>query len=144
MLRPEIPREIGFLDETFFLYWDEKDYWQRTIRGGYRVVYVPTEGRVLHKGGASTAKLMSHSSYLYLRNEFLFRRRYPTRGGSLPRLALKTALRILKWRVNPGWGIRAFVDGLALWIRNPSPRWRFACCDPSPRQGGPSVSILQE
>ncbi len=48
------------------------------------------------------------------RNEFLFRRRHPNGKHGLFGLIMKTTLRILKWRVEPGWGLRTFLQGLIL------------------------------
>ncbi len=123
MLRAEVLRKVGFLDETFFLYWEDRDFFQRVERGGYRVTYVPTHGRVLHKGAASTRKLRSRSSYYFLRNKFLFVRRYQNDPGSLLRVTYQTCRRAVGWRVRPDLAIRALLGGFVLWLRNPPIAW---------------------
>lgn len=51
-LRTDVVRKIGFLDERYFLYYEEIDYAYRLRAHGYRIGWCPGS-LVLHKGGAS-------------------------------------------------------------------------------------------
>jgi len=53
MIRPEVFRAIGGMDENYFLYFEETDFCRRAIGAGYSTWYVP-ESRVMHIGGQST------------------------------------------------------------------------------------------
>ena len=123
MLRTEVLGRAGFLDENFFLYWEDRDFFRRVQRSGYRVTYVPTQSKVLHRGGASTEKLKGQSSYFFLKNKFLFARRYQNEPGTLARLMYQTCRRAAQWRVPPDLAFRALVEGVALWLRDPPVVW---------------------
>ena len=53
MIRPEVFRAIGGLDENYFLYFEETDFCLRARRAGFATWYV-RESRVMHIGGQST------------------------------------------------------------------------------------------
>jgi GT2 family glycosyltransferase len=53
MIRPEVFRAIGGMDENYFLYFEETDFCRRARRAGFSTWYVP-ESRVMHIGGQST------------------------------------------------------------------------------------------
>jgi len=53
MVRADVLRTVGFMDEAYFLYFEEVDYCRAVKRAGYNVVYEP-KSRVIHYVGAST------------------------------------------------------------------------------------------
>ncbi len=60
MLRAETIRQVGMLDETFFMYGEDIDLSYRILQGGWKNAYVPTP--IVHYKGESTQK----SSYRYV------------------------------------------------------------------------------
>jgi N-acetylglucosaminyl-diphospho-decaprenol L-rhamnosyltransferase len=69
MTRRDVLREIGGLDENFFLYNEEYDWCARVMRAGYHLEIVPE--RVVHVGGGSTSRspellLEAQRGFLYL------------------------------------------------------------------------------
>ncbi|MDQ3031331.1 MAG: glycosyltransferase family 2 protein [Myxococcota bacterium] len=69
MTRRDVLREIGCLDENFFLYNEEYDWCARALRAGYQLEIVPE--RVVHIGGGSTSRspeltLEAQRGFLYL------------------------------------------------------------------------------
>lgn len=58
-LRKTALKQVGLLDETFFMYGEDIDLSYRMLKAGYQNVYVPTP--ILHYKGESTQK----SSYRY-------------------------------------------------------------------------------
>jgi N-acetylglucosaminyl-diphospho-decaprenol L-rhamnosyltransferase len=52
LVRSEAIRQVGVLDEGFFLFSEEVDWCYRFMRAGWKVFYYP-EARVTHVGGAS-------------------------------------------------------------------------------------------
>ena len=53
LIRREVVEEIGLMDETFFLYFEETDYCLRAARAGWPTCYV-VESSVTHIGSVST------------------------------------------------------------------------------------------
>ncbi|MEA2698227.1 MAG: hypothetical protein QOI66_2498 [Myxococcales bacterium] len=53
ILRREVVEEIGGMDESYFLYFEETDYLLRAREAGWTAWYVP-ESRVVHAAGQST------------------------------------------------------------------------------------------
>jgi len=53
MLRADVVREIGLMDEAYFLYFEEVDYCKSILAAGHEIWYVP-ESRVYHAVGAAT------------------------------------------------------------------------------------------
>ncbi len=58
LLRGDMIREIGPMDEGYFLYFEDAEYALRARRAGWRVVYAP-EARAVHfRGGSGPVKKM--------------------------------------------------------------------------------------
>ncbi len=55
MVRNEVFREVGLLDESFFMYGEEADLCLRMERAGWRVYFYP-EAQIVHLKGASVKK----------------------------------------------------------------------------------------
>jgi GT2 family glycosyltransferase len=53
IVRREVLEQVGFLDEGFFLYFEEMDFCRRAREAGWQVWWVP-QSRVMHLEGAST------------------------------------------------------------------------------------------
>jgi GT2 family glycosyltransferase len=53
MIRREVIEELGGMDESYFLYYEETDYLRRVEQAGWSAWYVPAS-RVMHDAGRST------------------------------------------------------------------------------------------
>lgn len=53
MVRREIFEKVGLLDESYFLYFEEVDFFYRVKKAGWQTWYVP-ESKVMHIEGAAT------------------------------------------------------------------------------------------
>jgi hypothetical protein len=72
LLRLEALRRVGFLEERFFLYFEDVALGQRLRRQGYRLL-VCRAGDVRHRGGASSGGRHSAlADYYFLRNSLVF------------------------------------------------------------------------
>lgn len=71
LLRSTALREIGLLDEGYFLYWEDTDWCARAGERGYRVLFVPAS-RVWHKVSASVAPRSQRQYYYNTRNGLIF------------------------------------------------------------------------
>lgn len=76
IIRREVIRKVGYLDSSFFLYWEDADFSEKVRRFGYRVVYYP--GTCMwHKVSASTGGSGSPTNdYFLTRNRVFFANRY--------------------------------------------------------------------
>ncbi len=71
LLRTTALREVGLLDEGYFLYWEDTDWCARAGKHGYRVLFVPAS-RVWHKVSASVAPRSQRQYYYNTRNGLIF------------------------------------------------------------------------
>jgi GT2 family glycosyltransferase len=81
-LRPEIPLQVGFLDEGYFLYFEDADFSCRVRKAGLRTVVLPG-ALAWHEGGASLRGTGRLPSYYRVRGRLRFSRQwnpYPWRG----------------------------------------------------------------
>jgi GT2 family glycosyltransferase len=75
VVRGELFRQFGFFDTVFSPgYGEENDFSMRIRRGGWRVA-LANRALAFHVGGASFGR--DSAAELQLRNEIVFRRRYP-------------------------------------------------------------------
>lgn len=72
IIRREVIEDIGMMDEGFFLYFEEVDFFQRAANAGWQTWYVP-ESTVMHIEGASTGIKSTSRRPAYWYNS---RRRY--------------------------------------------------------------------
>lgn len=76
IVRSEIFKKVGLIDESFFLYWEDADFSKQVINSGYTVVYYPNAS-VWHKVSASTGGSGSEmNDYFLTRNRYFYSFRY--------------------------------------------------------------------
>lgn len=75
LVRSDIIRNIGMLDEAYFLYWEDTDWCARALAAGKKILFVP-QSRVWHKVSASASGHSKLQYYYYTRNGLLFCRRH--------------------------------------------------------------------
>lgn len=75
LMRTEVIKEIGPLDDRYFVYWEDADWGARAAAAGHQLLYVP-RSTVAH--GVSAALGVNSPTYLYynLRNNLLFVRQF--------------------------------------------------------------------
>jgi len=89
MIRRETMQDIGFLDDRYFLYFEEIDYCLTARRAGWDVVFYPY-AKVVHLGGQSAAKTPAKISSkgkqmisIRIASEFKYYRKMSGRFGVL-------------------------------------------------------------
>lgn len=120
LLRSSVVREIGMLDDSFFLYWEDADWCVRAADQGYGLVYVP-KSVVYHR--VSSGLSVNSPQYLYyiFRNNLLFIRKHiswpwklTSLGYLIYKLTKETAKIGIRYRRNYGTYarliVRAFSD----------------------------------
>jgi GT2 family glycosyltransferase len=78
LVRSDVIRKIGLLDESYHIYTEDADWSMRVRRAGYTVLYEPA-ARVWHKISVSSG---GHLSWYKLKNKFLSNLRFFWRYGS--------------------------------------------------------------
>lgn len=91
--RAEVARQIGLLEESFFLVWEEVDWGFRARKAGWRNMVVPS-AKVWHKIGVSFGSESSPlRTYFSIRNELLWFSRHAPLTARL-RLWMKNLRRL--------------------------------------------------
>ncbi len=67
MIRPEVLRKVGLLDDGYFFYGEDADYSLRLIKAGGRILHVP-RAVVLHKVSASVGSNSPRKAWLRSRS----------------------------------------------------------------------------
>lgn len=80
LIKTEVIRKIGLMDENYFLYFEESDWTLRANEAGYKSLYVP-EAKVWHKVSKSGGGI-SHPIGLYYitRNRWVFMKKWATKS----------------------------------------------------------------
>ncbi len=70
-LRPEVLGRVGFLNEEYYLFYEDAEFSFRVREAGYRVLVLPA-ARAWHRGGAAFEGLSTRALYYRTRNRLLF------------------------------------------------------------------------
>ena len=62
MVRKKAIDDVGFMDERFFMYWEDVDWCKRMWHSGWKVVYFP-QASIVHYVGGSSEKLVLRSVF---------------------------------------------------------------------------------
>ena len=71
MARAEVVRQVGGLDERFFMYSEEMDWCLRAKRAGWRVVYLP-QAAIVHYGGKSSEQVVAAKHIHFQRSKVAY------------------------------------------------------------------------
>jgi GT2 family glycosyltransferase len=100
LVRKEVIDVVGFLDESFFLFYEETDWILRAKRAGYRMLYVP-KARIWHKVSASVGGHQSPLMLYYMtRNNPLLMRKNVGRLAFVRFMTIYLCLVIPKKMIN--------------------------------------------
>jgi GT2 family glycosyltransferase len=100
LVRRSVLESIGFLDEGYFLYWEDADFCFRIRRAGWRLA-VAGNSRVWHKVGGTSSKNTANVDMNFTRSAVRFFRK----NTPLPlfSLAVSTGLRLAKRAMLGDW-----------------------------------------
>lgn len=70
-IKQAVLRDVGLMDERYFIYYDETDWFARASAAGWRTVYVPA-ARMWHKVSAAMGTASPATDYYMNRNVLLF------------------------------------------------------------------------
>ncbi len=74
-VRKEAIKEVGLMDERFFMYWEDADWCERMWRKGWEVIYLPTAS-LYHYVGKSSDSRPLRSIYHFHKSSFLLHAKY--------------------------------------------------------------------
>lgn len=75
LVRRDVLRTVGLLDEDFFMYSEELDWCRRIVDAGWRVVYFP-HAVVVHHGGRSSDQVVAERHIHFQRSKILYFRKH--------------------------------------------------------------------
>jgi GT2 family glycosyltransferase len=115
LVRAEVIKKIGLMDERYFLYWEDTDWCERIKQKGWKLTYEP-KSIIYHKTSASLGYQSKDQDYYLTRNAVVFMQKYywqflplslliSTGGKIVNRIRRKQFNRI-------GLILRATLDGL--------------------------------
>lgn len=81
MVRRQVVRQVGFLDEGYFMYSEELDWCRRIRDAGWKVVYLPT-AQVIHYVGKSSEQAVTARHIHFQRAKLRYFRKYHGRAVS--------------------------------------------------------------
>jgi len=108
LVKREVFERVGFMDEDFFLYFEEVDWCLTVRRAGYRILAVPASV-VRHKVSAALGTSSPLIDYYMLRNHLRFIGRHwhgPRRGWLQARVVLRNLLTVAAYTAKPHGGQR--------------------------------------
>ncbi|RKY06238.1 MAG: glycosyltransferase family 2 protein [Planctomycetota bacterium] len=75
MLRSEVFDQIGLLDESFFMYYEDTDLFYRAMQAGWKPLYLP-DAKITHIGGQSSNQISAQKKLLLYQSLFIFLRKH--------------------------------------------------------------------
>jgi len=80
LIKTEVIKKIGLMDENYFLYFEESDWTLRANKAGYQSLYVP-EAKVWHKISKSGGGISKPVGLYYItRNRWIFMKKWAKRS----------------------------------------------------------------
>jgi GT2 family glycosyltransferase len=99
MVKTSVLRDVGYLDERFFMYFEETDLCFRVKKAGWKIWFLPTAS-VIHFGGGETAHYDEWRIVHYHNSLFQFySKHYSYRARVMLRciLFLRSVIRVVVW-----------------------------------------------
>lgn len=102
LARARALQEIGWLDETLYMYGEDLDWCIRARRAGYHMLLVP-DSRVWHKGVKRDYAPAPHVTYYTVRNELRLQRKHHAGWRATTFTWLRHVRTLVTWSVSPRW-----------------------------------------
>ncbi|MDP3622968.1 MAG: glycosyltransferase family 2 protein [Methanobacteriaceae archaeon] len=90
MVKSEAIKEIGLLDETFFMYGEDIDWCYRIKEAGWQIIYYG-DAQIIHYKGSSSQKQKSKLIYEFYRAMYIFYNKHYKKQNSILTTALTYA-----------------------------------------------------
>jgi GT2 family glycosyltransferase len=112
LVRLSLLKEIGLMDERFFLYFEEQD-WQYKARDKGYGNELATESLIYHKGSVSTSNKKHLFFYYYNRSAILFARKHSNLATCIFASLMLSGITLIRARFyfkSVFWGIKGLVE----------------------------------
>lgn len=124
LIKRKVIEEVGMLDPTYFLYFEDQDWCTRITRAGYGIV-CDLNSKIWHKTMASSSKARRFSQYYPERNRVIYMRKYARTSQFISFLLFHPPYHIAVLTKEHQFGdiphfIQGFIDGLLMPIRSES------------------------
>ena len=106
LIKSEVFKKIGLLDEKYFMYLEDADFCTRAKLSGYKNAYVPTS-IIWHINAGSSSSGSELHNYFITRNRLLFGYKYATFRTKFA--LFRESIRILFFSVS-AWQKRGVLD----------------------------------
>lgn len=114
MIRSEVLNKVGFLDERFFMYYEEVEWCHRIRKAGYDILAVPG-AKVWHKIDPDRRNASARVHYLMTRNRLLWIRLTGLGTLAISRVILLEYFRTwLSWNLRPCWRDKRVLSGVTV------------------------------
>lgn len=74
LIKKDVFENIGYMDEDFFVYFDDTDFMRRAIKKGFKIIYTPYTS-ILHNESNSTGGMSYFKIYQLSKNQILYTRK---------------------------------------------------------------------
>lgn len=71
LIKKRVFQEIGLMDESFFVYFDDTDFIYRSLKTGFKIIYTP-ETSILHNESSSTGGMSYFKIYQLSKNQIIY------------------------------------------------------------------------
>ena len=95
MFRHQVLRDIGYLDESFFLYGEDLDFCYRAILEGWKVFYHPKAQIIHYKRRSSKQDTQTSAYHYYNAMEVFYRKHFARQASFLQNLLVFGGVRLL-------------------------------------------------
>lgn len=96
LLRRQAWQQVGPLEETFFMYFEETDWCRRCARAGWEVHYLP-QARIVHYEGKSSEQVVAARTLRFQRSKLHYTRKYFGPGWAAALRLFLEATFALQW-----------------------------------------------
>jgi GT2 family glycosyltransferase len=97
LVRTSVIREVGLLDETFFMYGEDLDWAYRIKQYGWKIVYYPTVIVHHYKRAASTRRAIPSIRAFYDAMRIFHRKHYTSTTPFLLNIAIETGITVKEY-----------------------------------------------
>lgn len=96
MFRHRVLGNIGYLDESFFLYGEDLDFCYRALLKGWKVFYYPTAQIVHYKYQSSRQNARTSANHYYNAMDIFYRKYYSGQASLLQNALVISGIRLLR------------------------------------------------
>ncbi|MEJ2697614.1 MAG: glycosyltransferase family 2 protein [Candidatus Sulfobium sp.] len=119
LVRREVVEDIGLMDDSYFLYWEDVDWGMRARRKKYRLVYCPGS-KVWHKEGGTTGGINRLTDYYWTRNGLFFTWKFHPALAFLVPFSYLFKFALVRCLKGQPRNLKAFVQGFLDFVRGKS------------------------